>query len=80
MTSHRPFKYLCDGEGCGRSIGDIGAFLWYHFPPNEDYCPDCFDKLPEEKKLTNKGYTERIKPNKEGNKIIRADKLPEYLR
>lgn len=88
MTSPRPFKYVCDD--CDRSIGDIGAFLWYHFEPDEDYCPTCFEKLPEEKKLLNGAYARRQREKIKGidthNLTITElpesgeDKLPEYLR
>ena len=44
MTETVPFKYKCDG--CDRTIGDIGAFLWHHVG-DKDYCPSCYDNLQD---------------------------------
>ena len=45
MGEYAPFMYRCDGT-CGRTIGDIGAFLWIH-EDNKSYCPACFDLAEE---------------------------------
>ena len=47
MGEYAAFKYKCDG--CRRTIGDIGAFLW-KFVGDKCYCPDCYKKLPEAEK------------------------------
>jgi len=43
MPETSPFHYECDGEGCNRSIGDVGAFLW-HFDGDLCFCGKCWEK------------------------------------
>ena len=54
MGEYAPFRYKCDG--CDRTIGDIGAFLW-KFKDDECYCPKCWKKLEDNKNvlLVNRG-------------------------
>jgi len=40
MGHYAAFKFRCDGT-CGRTIGDIGFFLWKH-EGDKCYCPDCW--------------------------------------
>ncbi len=64
MTETTAFHYKCDGD-CGRSIGDIGAFIWYHLG-EKDYCPACFSKLAESEKMESAFYmlTEKTESQK----------------
>lgn len=57
MGHPRAWVWDCDGEGCERSIGDVGLFLRIHTPeePQRSFCPDCSERLGIHREITGAG-------------------------
>jgi len=70
MPEYEPFKYRCDGKGCDRTIGDVGAFLW-KFEGDRCYCSNCWEKRQAGKmRCPNCGERLNLVEDKEKNMMI----------
>lgn len=73
MPEYAPFRYRCDGEGCDRTIGDVGAFLWNH-EGNLCFCSNCWEKRQAGKHKCPK-CGERTNLESGGKGIIRDENM-----